>query len=135
MANLASKSGTLESLQVVHGKVHVLAVGVSEQPNAGSYTSLKECLSDAKAIRDAFHDVPQLNADTEHVRSLTAKTSDKPTRNAIIAYARQLADNAEATDRIVFYFSGHGERINDEVYLVPSDPFTDDPAGLVPLNE
>lgn len=131
----APKSGTLADLIDVHGQAHVLAIGVSQQPTGGDYTALPSCLRDAEAIRDAFLGVPQLNADPQHLRVLTEKTQDKPTRNAIIAYAKQLANRASDGHRVIFFFSGHGERIGEEVYLVPSDAFTLDPAELVPLKE
>jgi len=135
MARLAPRSGTLADLKDVHGQVHVLAVGVSEQPAGSDYAPLAACLRDAETIRNAFLDVPQLNPDPEHVHALTAKTPDKPTRNVIVAHVKRLANLATEENRVLFYFSGHGERIHDEVYLVPSDAFTSDPGELVPLKD
>jgi Caspase domain len=46
-----------------------------------------------------------------------------------------MAQIATAEDRLLYFHSGHGTRINNELYLVPSDAYAhDDPDALIPLS-
>ncbi len=120
-----NKKGAVD-LTRSHGKMKVLAVGVSEY--TFGFKPLKQCKTDAKAVADAFRDIPQLNADQEQIVLMTASTVNKlPTRGHIITEIQTLASSAEQGDRILFYFSGHGCRLAgvDDHFLVPADVYSD----------
>lgn len=115
-------------------KIIGLTVGVSEYLKATRLANLAACANDAMRVREAFLDTPQLNADAMRFWSVSDKTETKPTRNGLIGGLKELATLATSDDRLIFYYSGHGIRIGDLLYLVPSDAFSsDDPDALLSL--
>ncbi len=113
------------------GDLHVLCVGVSKQLPASGFRSLPQCEHDALAVRDAFADVFQLGAQARNVSQLTSKAATVA-KGSIIDALRQLATAASDSDRILFFFSGHGQRLGDKLYLVPEDAWdSDDPEALI----
>ena len=112
--------------------MYVLAVGVSEYKADSNFRRLRQCAHDASAVSSKFVSNAQLYAAGDGVRTLTSATEDKPTKGHIIRELRTLATQAEPDSRLMFYFSGHGHRIADALYLAPEDAWTDDdPEALV----
>jgi hypothetical protein len=128
----AASSGLSERrLKRAQSQIVGLAIGVSEYPSTTGFGRLSVCSQDAASVREAFLDVPQLNADPSRLWSLTEKTNDKPTRNNMIGYLRQLATLATAEDRVIFFYSGHGVKLGDQLYLVPTDAYAADEADAL----
>ena len=138
-----AKLSTEERKQVVlkagHGDIRVLAVGVNAYPNKSGFHALKKCVNDAFQVAAAFQEVPQLNADPDHIVLMTSETTARlPHRGLIINQLHELADGAEEADRLLFYFSGHGHRIDgvEDHFLVPQDVFSEaKPDALVSMKE
>lgn len=110
------------------GKIRVLCVGVTDYLPAAGFPKLKKCNNDAIQIHLAFRETPQLNVDSSFNYCLTSETAGAyPSKGLIIHHLNELAANAKADDRVLFYFSGHGHRIpsNDEFFLVPQDAYSD----------
>lgn len=124
-------------LAKAHGVIHVLAVGVSEYHKNSGFKVLKVCSNDAVQVADAFRDVQQLNAAKDSITTLTSKSAveNRPTHGAILREIHQVANQAAADDRILFYFSGHGIRMKDEFYFVPEDGVATVKSTLVALAE
>lgn len=128
---LAKRPDKAEKLVAAHGKIRVLAVGVSRYPSSTRLHHLPVASSDAASVVDRFLDIRQLNADPAHCISCTSKSNKPPTRGTIIRLLKELAD-ADSDERILFYYSGHGLRIEDEFYIVPEDVYdATDPDGLI----
>jgi hypothetical protein len=73
----ASPSGLSERrLKRAQSQIVGLAVGVSGYPSTIGFGRLNACAQDATSVREAFLDVPQLNADPNRLWSLTEKTND-----------------------------------------------------------
>ena len=125
------------TLARAHGIIHVLAVGVSEYHKNSGFKALKVCSNDAVQVGNAFRDVQQLNAAKDSITTLTSKsaTENRPTRGAILREIHQVAIQAGADDRILFFFSGHGIRINEEFYSVPEDGVASVKSTLLALAE
>lgn len=116
------------------GPARVLCVGVGEYPANSGYSGLPSCTNDAQEVANCFEDVRELNAPRNTIMRLTSISDPGPTRGTMLRQARDLAENADADDRIVFYYSGHGQRLGDEFYLVPGDVVSaDDPDTMIPL--
>lgn len=119
-----------------HGSAHLLAVGVGEHLATSRFSGLKTAPGDAEAVQAAFLEVRQLNADPSKLALLTTKSSPQPSRGIILAKIRDLAKNAGAGDRIIFFFSGHGHKIGKDLYLVPSDAYdSEDSSGLLKFDD
>jgi hypothetical protein len=117
------------------GQIHVLTIGVSRQSASSNFSVLTQCENDAIAIRDCFLDYPQLFADTNKVMALTTM-STSVSRGAVIGAVRELATEAGPRNRILVFFSGHGHRINDKLYLVPEDAYdASDPSCMVEVEQ
>jgi hypothetical protein len=124
-------------IEAAHGKVHVFSVGISEYGAGSGFAKLQVCDNDALSVANSFHDVTELNADKSHIKILTSK-KQVVSKGAIIKGVHELACGANESDRILFFFSGHGQRLGaeaDEFYLVPQDVFLpDDSDTLVSFN-
>lgn len=117
------------------GSFHVLTIGVSRQVDGSGFSPLARSENDALAIRDCFLNYPQLSADTTRVSSLTTK-SGSVSRGAVLAAVKNLASGTGPDNRLLLYFSGHGIRIKDQIYLVPEDAYdAEDPGCLVGLDQ
>jgi hypothetical protein len=108
-------------LEKAFGPARLLSVGVSNYPTDSGYSRLSSCFNDANAVADCFADVRELNASNGSIIRMTAKSELRPTKGAVLRGVRTLAESAQADDRIVLYYSGHGQRLGDEFYLVPED--------------
>lgn len=114
------------------GKASVLAVGVGTQFKGSGFSALKTCVNDALDVAQAFKDIPQLHADPDRVHVLTSSMPGGVSRGAIIAALKALTANTEEGERVIFFFSGHGWRIENEFYLVPQDAWdAEDPNALL----
>lgn len=115
------------ALETADGKLHVLCVGISDYTTGSGFAKLPVCTNDAVKVAHCFQDVRELNADKAKIRTLTSKNGS-PSKGAIIQAMHELACGANESDRILFFFSGHGQRLDDddEFYLVPEDAFRAD---------
>jgi hypothetical protein len=111
-----------------HGKIRVLAVGVSEYLKKSGFSSLKQCTNDAFQVFTAFREVQQLNGHDAHAVLMTSETKERlPSRGSVMDQIHELASGAQSDDRLLFYFSGHGHRIEgiDDHFLVPQDAYSE----------
>jgi hypothetical protein len=120
------------TLRKAHGAARIYAVGVSNYDPTSGFKPLKVCTTDARAVRDRFTDIEQLNAERSSCIACTSNSERPPTRGEIVAGVRRLANEAEANHRIIFYFSGHGHRLGEKFFLVPQDAWdSDNPDALL----
>jgi hypothetical protein len=118
------------------GKCLVLAVGVSRQLAEAELASLKVCANDAHAIVEVFLTQDALNADRDWCIELSRLATLPPTKAVILGKLKDIAGRAEADERLIFYFSGHGIKINEALYLAPEDAYSsDDTNALISLVE
>jgi hypothetical protein len=138
---LTSKQRQALLLQEAHGKSVLLSIGVSDYNKNAGFDPLKTCSSDAIAVKNAFLDVWQLNADTARILTLSSKGADMPSKGIIIQYVKKASNSCEPADRLIIYFSGHGQRLKDasgedKFYLVPQDVYDEsDPEALVSFDK
>jgi len=126
-----------QAIEAAHGKVHVLCIGISEYSTTSGFSKLPVCVNDAAMVANCFRVVRELNADKNHITLITSK-DQLVSKGSILGGVHKLATYAEDSDRILFYFSGHGQRLNDEdeFYLVPQDVFhADHKATLLSFSE
>lgn len=127
-----------EEFSEAFGNMHVLSVGVSDYEIASGLQKLKKCSDDALYVSKAFAETPQLHADKDFIVTLTSETVQKPSRGRIIMQLKKLAGEARVEERILFFFSGHGHRIegDDDFYLVPEDAFScSEPTALISFSQ
>jgi len=135
--HLTSKQRQVLTLKEAQGQLSVLALGIDDYDKYSGFTTLKTCSNDAIEVRNAFHDVWQLNADKDRVWALTSKSNPPPSKGEIIKAINRLISITEPNERFLFYYSGHGHRIKNEsgvekFYIVPQDAYSDtDPDALI----
>jgi Caspase domain len=130
------KAAQLDSLHAAQGKVQLLAIGINDYEASSGFHPLKVCVSDATTVRNRFLDIEQLNADKPRCMACTSKSTRQPSRGEILRLLHQLANQADSSNRIIFYFSGHGHRIGERFYLVPQDAFaSDEPSALIAFED
>jgi len=126
-----------KKLQGAHGQVHVLCVGASNYASGSGFATLKVCAEDARRVAQTFREVKELNADTSQVRLIVSGDGglQAPTGGHIYSALHHLATSATKADRILFFFSGHGSRVADELYLIPEDGNSDHTKFLISFTE
>ena len=122
--------------QNAHGKLVSILVGVSEYNTCG-FSRLPTCTNDAEALAKCLKSVHQLNADKDRSYLLTSSTSTKPSKGEILALTKKIVALSEESDRLLFYFSGHGYKLDrdDRAYLVPSDVWDLSREALIGLDQ
>lgn len=97
------------------GSRWAVVIGANQYEDKTHYGELHVCINDANAISDClltngYH--------PEHLRLLTDKTSDLPTRDNILIAVNAIAKATDPNDTLIFFYSGHGDYVNGESYLV-----------------
>ncbi|HPG00223.1 MAG TPA: caspase family protein [Kiritimatiellia bacterium] len=135
MSELTQKQRTTLMLQEAQGKMAVLCVGIGKYDKSSGFDPLETCVNDAQTISEVFRDVWQLNADRKRISLLTSQHGF-PSMGEIVKAVKRLAESAEDSERVLFYFSGHGHRLDDTLYLVPQDAVSDnDPDVLIKFSK
>lgn len=104
--------------------------------------SLRYCVNDAQALHDLLVKSPYSGYAPERAHLLL---SDSPgnsagrtpaTRRNILQHLQNLARQARSDDMLLFYFAGHGQSLDQEVYLIPTDAEPNEmmPDTAVPLS-
>jgi len=93
-------------------------VGVNEYDD-WNYGRLRVCVQDVTAIRGRL---AAGGYDPQRLRLLTDETpADLPTRANILTALEAVARATGPDDLLLFYYSGHGDEVEDESYLVARD--------------
>jgi DNA-binding winged helix-turn-helix (wHTH) protein len=77
--------------------------------------------ADAQLLNECFLSHPSFGYQAEQITLF----SGEATRLKILASLARQASQASEDDLLLFYFSGYGELVNDEAYLLPSDATCD----------
>ncbi|MGD0466512.1 MAG: caspase family protein [Gammaproteobacteria bacterium] len=86
--------------------VKAVVVGINYR---GTRNQLGGCINDALATqRNILSEYPNAS-----IELMTDDTPNKPTRNNILDRLRNLVDNAQSGDTLMFHYSGHGSQVDD----------------------
>lgn len=102
--------------QLPKGKLHVVAVGVSQY--AEPVLNLKFAAKDARALADLFQRRGKALYDDVQVHLLIDREA---TADAIRRQLRQVAESAREPDALVLLLAGHGVTLGREYYFLPHD--------------
>lgn len=80
-----------------YARTFVLAVGISNY--GGNANNLSQSTKDAKAFREVM---------STQTNDITLLTSSNATKANVMEKLRAICNRAQNTDRIIFYYSGHG---------------------------
>lgn len=80
-------------------RTFALVCGISNYAQRNDCTDLKEATSDAKRFKELL---------TQQTNDITILTSKYVTQANVLEKLRAICNRAQASDRIVFFFSGHG---------------------------
>ncbi len=122
---ILARSDATAGLPVYTGS-HVLIVGINKYSSLPARAQLKYAVNDAKEFRQVL--VDYYGFKDGDVKVLT---DDQATLANIRAALADLADpsKVKADDRVLVYFSGHGQTVSDATgdkgYLIPSDAKVD----------
>ena len=102
---------------------HALIIGINKYPNLPKDAQLKFAVNDAEGMRKTLVDYYGYPAD-----NVVLLTNEKATLAGIVMALRNLnnRNNVRPDDRILIYFSGHGQTVrasdgSDRGYLIPFD--------------
>jgi len=104
---------------------HGLFVGVNFYHDP-SINHLRFAVADAQELHQTFVDSPY-RFKSKHIDLLLSANinTNEALRRNILRKLSQVAQNATEQDLLLFYFSGHGDLVNGEPYLCPSDTEVD----------
>ena len=108
-------------------KNYAVVVGINSYTD---WSGLKSPVNDAREMSE------MLEACGYNVLELTDETEIKPTKKNILSAALNDIRTEEIDGNIIFYFSGHGVRGDDDTfYLVPQDAKSDDLSSCISEQE
>ena len=118
---------------------HALIVGINKSPNLPKEVQLKYAVNDAKEMRDVLVDYYGF-AESDVIILLDDKATLANIRTALDQLASR--ESVKSDDRILVYFSGHGQTVrdksgNDRGFLIPSDGRVklEDPSDITPYEQ
>ncbi len=100
------------------GQRWAVLAGVNHYDDSLNYGHLKLAVRDAHSLQDRLI---ASGYDQRQIRTLTDDTQELPTRNNILATLQATANATEKDDLLLFYYSGHGEAVAGQSYLVARD--------------
>lgn len=100
------------------GKKWGILVGVNCYEDDLNYGTLKVCVQDAHALQKQLIKGGFAN---DHIIMMTDQTVESPTRRNILTNLQSLADATDEDDLLLFYYSGHGDEMRNEPFLVARD--------------
>ena len=103
------------------GKTYVLLVAVSKHANERLDRGVENTVRDAELLRTTLQQRAGIPAD--QFLELTSQTDAerKPTLENLRKQIPAFFGKMEAKDRLIVFFSGHGDIRNEKAYLVPTD--------------
>jgi hypothetical protein len=117
IASLALVAGLIATVSAA-GDKWALLIGVDKCEAVGELTV---CAADAFAMKSVLE---QIGYPADHITMLVDNQSNMnvmPTIGNVERAIKRLAEVAEADDRILFFFSGHGVTHNGTSFIVPTD--------------
>lgn len=103
-----------------NGKRWALLVGANQYEDSFNYGQLQICVKDAEAI---YAQLAKGGYEATHIRLVTDQTKEIPRRATILTTLKAMAEVTEPDDLLLFYYSGHGDIINGEPYLIGRDGY------------
>jgi len=119
MVDILGAVGGRTSLQKVYSHRWALLVGVNHYTDA-AISNLRVCASDVQAIYDLLI---ANGYESDRMRLLIAPGDPDypPTRAEILSALTSVAQVADESDMLLFYFSGHGVAHDGKAYILPAD--------------
>ena len=117
-----------------------IVIGINQYQNG--IHPLKTAVADALRLADIFHDNYEYNLINPFSQSNTAITDQSATLENLRSLLTDILPNQikpTKSDRLLFYFAGHGIAQNSETgpqgYIVPQDADLNNPQSLLPMQE
>lgn len=112
----------LNQLPNSHPRRWALFVGVNYYQDE-SIPSLRFCINDAQALYELLVTNTNSGYAPERASLLMSQTGslNHATRLSILKQLQAFANRAQSEDTLLFYFAGHGQSTEQEVYLCPAD--------------
>ena len=84
---------------------------------------LAYCINDANALASLLSNGAYTINDKKNIKLMTDESGelDKPIRSNILNNLSSLSKSAQPTDTVLFFFAGHGDEIENEAFIMPSD--------------
>lgn len=122
-----------EILNNIMGQKNLLAIGVNSYSD-NNFRNLERACSDAFAVFETFKDVMNLNLNVSNSKLLISDgKKNEATKANILEEIEAISKRASYDENIVIYFSGHGHRINEKNFIVPSDSISASEEGLIEI--
>lgn len=86
-------------------------------------SDLRYSVNDARVFHNLLLSQPESEYSKERMQLLTSESKEHMEANRLNIFdnLEKLTRSTEQEDMLLFYFSGHGELVDGDVYLLPSD--------------
>ncbi|WP_342479821.1 caspase family protein [Paenibacillus sp. FSL L8-0340] len=122
-------------LNKIMGKKNLLAIGVNSYSDT-NFGDLKRACGDATAVFETFENVLNLNLNVSNSKLLISDGKKvEATKANILEEIETISKSTSYDENIVIYFSGHGHRINDKNFIVPSDSISATEEELIEIKK
>lgn len=101
--------------------LHAIIIGVNDYSNVENFSSLTYSSKDAQDINDLIRDKWGISKSNIHLFNESNTTTYDVIQKAI----HEVISNLSEDDNLLFYFSGHGDEIKENSYLILSDTVED----------
>lgn len=120
-------------LNDVIGNTVLLSIGINDYMS-DDFGTLKKSCNDAKQVYNIFKSTYNLQLNDINSILLTSDKNETSKTN-ILNNIDKVCENVSADEKLVIYFSGHGHRISNDNYIVPSDNAKDTELELIMIED
>lgn len=117
------------------GRKVVVCIGNDEYLNDKTYGKLQKCTNDAKSVFQCFMHQPALRGIEEKSILLCNEADKKITKQEIIHILENAIKNVQDYEQLIVFYSGHGEKIDDEFALVTYDSDFETKQNYIKISE
>lgn len=104
---------------LIYKNSYAIVIGINDYPKINPSRNLRHACNDALAFKKYLENY-------ENFSDIQCFLNDKATLFNIKQSIKALFDKAGSEDRLILFFSGHGQTIGGECYLIPYDGSFDD---------
>lgn len=113
----------------------ILSIGNNLYADSTNYCNLRKCNEDACFFYNTFFEQPALKACKEKSILLFNDNTGEITKDVVLECLHKVVNNLNSDERLIIYFSGHGQIINNEFAWVLYDSNLEKKTNFIMMSE
>ncbi|MBU3075686.1 caspase family protein [Clostridium estertheticum] len=124
-----------EKIKESIGKSVLVSIGINNY-DSKDFPNLSRACNDAMAVFESFRSISNLNFNASKSKILLSNDSHNEANKAnILNTLKHVCNETDYNEKLIFYFSGHGHKLGDINYIVPSDSINSLHDELIEIQE